>query len=220
VGNKRDLSRETFEREALDHLDSLYAAALRLTRSEADAEDLVQDTFLKAYRFYDRFEAGTNLRAWLHRIQTNTFINRYRRRTRERQAVDGAHAGPVGDGVMSRAAMRAFSQPVAAAERPIVVGEIQAALSELPDDYRVMVLLADVEELSYREIADVVGCPIGTVMSRLHRARKMLQKRLLSQAVQLGIVDDVDGNDEDDEAGRAPVSLAAWRERKTEGSQG
>jgi RNA polymerase sigma-70 factor, ECF subfamily len=220
--SERDASRGTFEREALTHLDSLYSAALRLTRSEADAEDLVQDTFLKAYRFYDRFEAGTNLRAWLHRIQTNTFINRYRRRTRERQAVDGAYAGPVGDGVMSRAAMRAFTQPVAAAERPIVVGEIQRALDELPEDYRMMILLADVEELSYREIADVIGCPIGTVMSRLHRARKLLQKRLVSQAIQLGIIEDDETLEVQTmaEPADAPVSLAAWRERKTEESHG
>jgi len=138
-------AREAFEREALEHLDSLYGAALRLTRSDSDAEDLVQDTFLRAYRFYDRFEAGTNMKAWLHRIQTNTFINRYRRKARERNAVDGAIAQPVGEGVMSRAAIRALSQPVATAERPLLAREIQRALDTLPEDYRVMILLADVE---------------------------------------------------------------------------
>jgi RNA polymerase sigma-70 factor (ECF subfamily) len=220
----RSEERETFEREALAHLDSLYAAALRLTRSESDAEDLVQDTFLKAYRFYDRFEAGTNLKAWLHRIQTNTFINRYRRRTREKNALDGVHGDPVGEGVMSRSAMRALSQPIAAAERPLIVAEIQAALDTLPEDYRVMILLADVEELSYREIAEVVGCPIGTVMSRLHRARKIMQRHLLAQAEALGIVAEslvADGPVEgDDSASGEPVSLDAFREKKARGGRG
>jgi RNA polymerase sigma-70 factor (ECF subfamily) len=205
----RDPEREAFEREALAHLDALYAAALRLTRSPSDAEDLVQDTFLKAYRFYERFEAGTNMRAWLFRIQTNTFINRYRRKTRERNVLDGAHAAPVGEGVMSRAAVRALSQPVAAAERRLLAAEIDRALAQLPEDYRVMILLADVEELSYKEIAEIVGCPIGTVMSRLHRARKMMQKHLVAQAIHLGIVSEVDEDEE-------PVSLDAWRRRREE----
>jgi RNA polymerase sigma-70 factor (ECF subfamily) len=211
-------AREAFEREALEHLDSLYGAALRLTRSESDAEDLVQDTFLRAYRFYDRFEAGTNMKAWLHRIQTNTFINRYRRKTRERNALDGAIAKPVGEGVMSRAAMRALSQPISTAERPLLAREIQNALDTLPEDYRIMILLADVEELSYREIADVVGCPIGTVMSRLHRARKAMQKQLIPQAIDLGIVEVPAEEAEGEQVGEA-VSLDAFRAKKAmEGS--
>ncbi|MEM9190350.1 MAG: sigma-70 family RNA polymerase sigma factor [Myxococcota bacterium] len=204
--------RAAFEQEALEHLDALYAAALRLTRAPSDAEDLVQDTFVKAYRFYDRFEAGTNLKAWLLRIQTNTFINRYRRRVRERDVLDGAHAAPVGEGVMSRAAMRGLSQPLSTAERPIIAREIQRALDELPEDYRMMILLADVEELSYKEIADIVSCPIGTVMSRLHRARKMLQRHLIHQAIELGIVADPAPAGE----ANAPVSLESYRLRKTE----
>jgi len=184
-----DPQRAEFEREAMPHLDSLYGAALRLTRSPSDAEDLVQDTLLRAYRFWDRFEAGTNLKAWLLRIQTNTFINRYRRSVRERKVFDGAMAAPVGEGVMSRSAMRGLEQPVEAAQRGILAEEIQKAIDELPEDHRIMILLADVEELSYKEIADAVGCPVGTVMSRLHRARKGLQKKLLRQAVQMGIVE-------------------------------
>jgi RNA polymerase sigma-70 factor, ECF subfamily len=203
----RDRERVAFEQEALDHLDALYGAALRLTRSPSDAEDLVQDTYLKAHRFHDRFEAGTNLKAWLFRILTNTFINRYRRRTRERDVLDGIDADPVGEGVMSRAAMRALSAPVADAERSLLAQEIQGALDNLPEDYRVMILLADVEELSYKEIAEIVGCPIGTVMSRLHRARKMLQKHLVTQAVELGVI----GPEQEPE--EEPVSLEAWRRR-------
>jgi RNA polymerase sigma-70 factor, ECF subfamily len=183
------LEQEEFARLALEHLDSMYGAAMRLTRSPADADDLVQDAFLKAYRFYDRFEPGTNLRAWLLRILTNTFINKYRRNVRERKVLDGEDAEPVGDGVMSRAAMRALTEPESDAMRAIVSQEIQKALDELSEEHRLMIVLADVEELSYKEIADIVGCPIGTVMSRLHRARKQMQGKLVDQAVEMGIVD-------------------------------
>ena len=185
-----DLARRDFENEALKHLDALYGAAMRYTRSPADAEDLVQDAFVKAYRFYDRFEPGTNMKAWLFRILTNTFINKYRRKTRERRVLEGKSAEPVGDGVMSRAAMRSLTDPVSEAQRGLIHAEIQVALDSLPEDYRVMIVLADIEELSYKEIAEIVGCPVGTVMSRLHRARKKMQKRLVSQAVDLGIIED------------------------------
>jgi RNA polymerase sigma-70 factor, ECF subfamily len=192
-----------FARDALEHMDSLYGAALRLTRSASDAEDLVQDAFLKAYRFYDRFEPGTNMRAWLLRVLTNTFINKYRRTSRERKVLDGEDAEPVGDGVMSRAAMRALTDPVGETMRPMLAREIQAALDELSEEHRLIVVLADVEELSYKEIADIVGCPIGTVMSRLHRARKQMQHRLVGTAIDMGIVEE--------EHVSAPVSLDAYR---------
>ncbi|MBW2550216.1 MAG: sigma-70 family RNA polymerase sigma factor [Deltaproteobacteria bacterium] len=141
-------------------------------------KDLVQDTLVRAYRFYDRFEAGTNFKAWVLRIQMNTFVNRYRRATRERQVFDGPMAVPVGEGVMSRASMRGLTDPVGDAQRRLIAREINRAFEELSDEARAMVLLADVEELSYKEIAEVIGCPIGTVMSRLHRARKQLQVSL------------------------------------------
>jgi RNA polymerase sigma-70 factor (ECF subfamily) len=206
--------RDEFAAEALQHLDSMYASALRLTRSEADADDLVQDAFLKAYRFYDHFEPGTNLRAWLLRVLTNTFINKYRRTTRERKVLDGDEAEPVGDGVMSRAAMRALHDPDGDAMRALVTGEIQKALDELPDEYRLMIVLADVEELSYKEIAEIVGCPIGTVMSRLHRARKQMQAKLVTTALDMGIIEP----DAEADATGEPVSLAAYR--KTRGAAG
>jgi RNA polymerase sigma-70 factor, ECF subfamily len=201
--------RNEFAEEALQHLDSMYAAAMRLTRSDADADDLVQDAFLKAYRFYDHFEPGTNLRAWLLRILTNTFINKYRRSSRERKVLDGEEAEPVGDGVMSRAAMRALHDPDGDAMRALVTAEIQRALDTLPDEYRLMIVLADVEELSYKEIADIVGCPIGTVMSRLHRARKQMQAKLIDTAVDMGIVDP-----KEDTTGEVPVSLDAYRKAR------
>lgn len=215
--------REAFEREAMPHLDALYATALRLTRSPADAEDLVQDSLLKAFRFYESFEAGTNMKAWLLRILTNTFINKYRRATRERRVFDGPLAAPVGEGVMSQAAMRGLSSPVADAQRRLIGEEIQRAVDELPDDHRIMILLADVEELSYKEIADIVGCPVGTVMSRLHRARKSLQSKLVAQAIELGIVAEpavlVDAAEgpADEATSSEPVSLDAWRRKKVAG---
>ncbi len=208
--------RANFEEEALSHLDALYGAALRLTRSPSDAEDLVQDTFVKAYRFYDSFESGTNLKAWLFRIQTNTFINRYRRKTRERAALGGKSAGMVGDGVMSRETMRALRDPSRLADRPLISAEIERALDELPEDYRMVVLLSDVEELAYREIAEILGCPIGTVMSRLHRARKMLRASLVDQAVALGIVEVSSETPQEDVSGKGtPVSIEDYRNRRT-----
>ena len=205
---KSATERRLFEAEARPHLDTLYSTALRLTRSPVDAEDLVQDTLVRAYRFYDRFEAGTNFKAWLLRIQMNAFVNRYRRSVRERQVFEGPMAAPVGEGVMSRATMRGLTDPVGDAQRQLIAREINRAFDELSEDARTMVLLADVEELSYREIAEVIGCPIGTVMSRLHRARKQLQGSLQKHAVQLGIIDS-EADDVDD-----PLSLEAFRSRK------
>jgi RNA polymerase sigma-70 factor, ECF subfamily len=212
----RPPKRAHFEQEAMQHIDSLYATALRLTRSPSDAEDLVQDTLLKAYRFYDKFEAGTNLKAWLLKIETNTFINRYRRKARERKVFDGASAEPVGEGVMSRSAMRGLTHAIDDAQRGLLAREIQGALDSLPHEHRLMVVLADIEELSYKEIADIVGCPIGTVMSRLHRARKSMQQRLIDQAIAMGIVheplESTDGAEGSMVA--APVSLESYRAKK------
>ncbi|MFW5876655.1 MAG: sigma-70 family RNA polymerase sigma factor [Myxococcota bacterium] len=209
----KSAARREFEREALEHLDVMYATALRLTRSANDAEDLVQDALLRAYRFWERFEAGTNLKAWLLKILTNTFINRYRRAKRERDLVEGSHAESAGEGMMSRSAMRSLTHPGDAAQRRLLAREIETALGKLPEDYRMMVVLADVEELSYREIAEVIGCPIGTVMSRLHRARKLMQELLLGQAVDLGIVSAPDPSDEAADPAE-PVSLDAFRRKK------
>lgn len=205
-----DDRRRLFEADARPHLDNLYSAALRLTRSPVDAEDLVQDTLVRAYRFYDRFEAGTNFKAWLLRIQMNAFVNRYRRTARERQVLDGPMAAPVGDGVMGRATMRGLTDPVGNAQRKLIAREIVRAFDGLSEEARAMVLLADVEELAYKEIAEIVGCPIGTVMSRLHRARKQLQASLQEQAVQLGII----SVDEAPNQSPEPVSLEAFRSRK------
>jgi RNA polymerase sigma-70 factor, ECF subfamily len=206
----------SFERDSLSYLPSLLAVAARLTRNTAEGEDLVQDTLVKAMRAKSQFEPGTNLKAWLLRILTNTFINRYRRGSLERSVVDGADADPLWDGWMSTASMEAMRDPESTALRPMLEAEIRAALAELPEDFRLAVLLADVEELSYREISDILGCPIGTVMSRLHRGRRILKMKLIDHARELGIVPDTVASEAEDKARREahPVNLSDYRTRK------
>jgi RNA polymerase sigma-70 factor (ECF subfamily) len=215
-GFRRKSSEErAFEELALEHVDALYGAALRLTRVPSEAEDLVQDALVRAYRFQHHFEPGTNMRAWLLRILTNTFINHYRRSSRERRVLDRDEGSPAGDGVMSRAAMRGLTDAVSVAQQGLLREEILRALDELPDEYRVMIVLADIEELSYKEIAEAVGCPIGTVMSRLHRARKLMQKRLIDQAVDMGIVREPDEESAEDK----PVDLSTYRLKRQGGAR-
>jgi RNA polymerase sigma-70 factor (ECF subfamily) len=158
---------DEFEAEALRHLDALYRTALRMTRSEADAEDLVQETYIRAFRFREQFTLGTNMKAWLFRILTNTFINTYRRMATDR----AASSSP---------------DPEAELLNNVVDTEVTDALEELPEKFRTTVLL-DVEGFSYKEIAEMLSVPIGTVMSRLHRGRKFLQKRLYDLARERGI---------------------------------
>lgn len=185
---KQRASTVEFEKEVLEHLPSLLGVASRLMRNAPESEDLVQDTVLKALRARDQFESGTNLRAWLLKILTNTFINRYRRGGLERSVLDGPDADPLADGWVSASTMESLRDPESQALRPILESEIGKALEELPTDFRLAVVLSDVEDLSYKEISDVMGCPIGTVMSRLHRGRRMLKSRLFDQARSLGIV--------------------------------
>jgi len=208
---KKTPERLDFEADALAHMDALYANALKLTRRPAEAEDLVQETFLKAYRFHDHFERGTNLKAWLFRIQYNTFVNKYRRTTKEQAITQVLGEEGHGHGAVSGASMRALLDAESSVMRPILAREIEQALSRLPLEHREVVLLADVEQLRYKEIAEVLGCPIGTVMSRLHRARKALQQDLLEHAVGLGIVPDSDAD-----STLEPVSLAAYRRERKE----
>jgi RNA polymerase sigma-70 factor (ECF subfamily) len=205
---KRDPLREEFEAEALPHLDALFANALRLTHSRADAEDLVQETVLRAFRFYDRFERGSNVKAWLLRIQYNTFVNRYRRSSKEREIKDRMVNEPSGQDVVSREALRALTDPMGTALRPLVSREIERALAILPEDQRMVIVLADIEELSYKEIASVLGCPIGTVMSRLHRARRALRKHLLEHVEPGAAAEGAQGGGEEAKA----VSLEAYRQ--------
>lgn len=206
-------SLSAFEHDALECLSSLMAVASRLTRNSAEAEDLVQDTFVKAMRAREQFEAGTNLKAWLLKILTNTFINRYRRGSLERSVVEGADADPLSDGWMSTTSMEAMRDPESAALRPMLEAEIQSALNELPEDFRLAVVLADVEELSYKEISDIMGCPIGTVMSRLHRGRRMLKTRLFDHALEFGIIDE-SAVPNREKSVPAPIELSSYRAKR------
>jgi RNA polymerase sigma-70 factor (ECF subfamily) len=185
---------ERFAEDAMPFMDALYTAAMRMTHNAADAEDLVQETFLRGYRGYPRFEEGTNLRAWLYRILTNTFINSYRSKQRRPQESD---LGEVEDLYLYRrlGGLEASQRGRSAEDELMDVvtdAEVKAALDDLPEQFRVAVLLADVEGFSYKEIADILDIPIGTVMSRLHRGRKGLQRLLADFASQRGLaaVDD------------------------------
>jgi len=203
---------DSFTEEALSHMDAMYGVACRLTRNPTEAEDLVQDALVKAIRARDQFNTGTNLKAWMFRILTNTFINKYRRGGLEKSVLEGPDADPLADGWVSASTMRQLREPEQIALRPIVAGEVGKALDALPAEFKLAVVLCDVEEFSYEEIADIMQCPIGTVMSRLHRGRKLLQKSLYSHALAMGIVK---GEDEIFEAKRAePTDLATFRAKK------
>jgi RNA polymerase sigma-70 factor, ECF subfamily len=183
---RRD-TRSEFESLALGHIDSLYATGLRMTRNPGDSEDLVQDTLLAAFRFFDKFEPGTNIKAWLFKILTNTFINKYRKRVREREVrelVDHEET----PSLMSEDVAEKSRDPEAAILGALLSDDVKRALDGVPYDYRMAVVLCDLEEFSYKEIADIMDCPVGTVMSRLHRGRRQLQKTLREYAVEQGIV--------------------------------
>lgn len=217
-------SRADFEREAVPHLSALYSAALRLTRNERDAEDLVQDAMLRAYRFFDTFEAGTNCKAWLFRILTNVFCNRYRERERERVILDEAESSDANMQQFTAGAEATRDVETSLLGR-IVSEDVERALAQVPQDFRLAVILADLEDFSYKEIAEIMECPAGTVMSRLYRGRKILQKLLYDYAVEQGIVDPVRTPREaaDDAAASAnTVDFQAYRRKRGgagEGSQ-
>lgn len=190
-----------FADDAMPFMNQLFATAMRMTRNRADAEDLVQETFLKGYRAYERFEAGTNLRAWLFRILTNNYINTYRKKQRRPFQTD---LEDVQDLYLYR---RLGGSELASIGRSaedvlfdqITDGDIVEALEELPEQYRAAVMLADVEGFAYKEIAEILDIPIGTVMSRLHRGRKKLQEQLYAFGLERGYVDAPDDDPVDDQ---------------------
>ncbi len=179
-------NRQEFEDVVLVHLDSLYNGALRMTRNREDAEDLVQDMVLKALRFFDKFEKGTNIRAWLFTILTNTYINKYRKRIRQPAMVEFKEEQTKMKGHPFRHPIEIAASGQAEAMLELVDDDVKDALDSLPDGFRVVVLLADLEDFSYKEIAEIVGCPLGTVMSRLYRGRRLLRKRLHTYAQGMG----------------------------------
>jgi RNA polymerase sigma-70 factor (ECF subfamily) len=186
-----DERRERFERDAMPLMPQLYSAALRLTRNPSDAEDLVQEAYLRAYRGFGGFTPGTNLKAWLYRILTNTFINNYRKKQRqpvtvlEEEIPDWYLYDHLADGSGGETA----SAEAQVLER-MPDEDVQAALDALPEAFRMAVWLADVEGFAYKEIAEILGIPIGTVMSRLHRGRKSLEKKLWDKVRERGLVRD------------------------------
>lgn len=182
--------KEEFEEVALPHLDALFNLALSLTRRRKDAEDLVQETYLRAFRFFGSYRAGTNVKAWIFRILRNTFINRYRSQRIRPDEIDfgkieATYEQAIEENFLSR------HQPPSPEEIVLdrtLDGEVQHALDQLSEEYRLVVLMALLEEMSYKEIASALSIPLGTVMSRLHRGRKMLQASLLGFAQRTGIL--------------------------------
>ena len=181
-------SRALFEEQALQYMDQLYAAAMRLTRNPADAADLVQETFVKAYQAFGQFQQGTNLKAWLYRIQTNTFINNYRKNQRNpyQGTLDDLEDWQLGNAESATATSGRSAEAEAIDHLPD--SAVKDALQAIPEDFRMAVYFADVEGFSYQEIADIMKTPVGTVMSRLHRGRRMLRDLLADYARERGIV--------------------------------
>ena len=211
---KRRPVAKDFEQEALPHLPALYSAAVRMTRNEKDAEDLVQDTLLRAYRFFDTFQAGTNCKAWLFRIMTNVFCNHYREREREHVVMNEAESSSANLEQFVGGTTEAGDVETALLGR-MVSGDVERALAAVPPDFRMAVILADLEDFSYKEIAEIMDCPAGTVMSRLFRGRKILQELLHDYAVEQGIIQDAKPAEAKDPT--APVDIAAYRRRRGRG---
>ncbi|RDV40080.1 RNA polymerase subunit sigma-24 [Bradymonadaceae bacterium TMQ3] len=183
---------EGFEETALTHLDELYATALRYTKNEKDAEDLVQETFIKAYTNWHRFEQGTNCRAWLFTILTNTFINKYRRKKKEREILNADDLRPIEENFFDRERTEFYNSPERESVQKSFTSELQDALEQLSDEFRTVVVLADLNDFSYKEIAHILDCPVGTVMSRLFRGRKMMRELLVETAYERGIIRDME----------------------------
>ncbi len=209
---------ETFEDLLESNLTGLYRVALSLTKNPVLAEDLVHDTCVRALRFKDRFEMGTNFRAWIFTVQHHTFIHRYRRKKREREILEGATRGDVQHQFTSDQARAKAMDPENAYLDSLLSDDVLVALEAIPADYRMVVTLCDLEGLSYKEIADIIEAPVGTVMSRLYRGRRLLEKRLRHVAIERGILKADSGDSQTTESADAiepstVVELKKYRRR-------
>lgn len=200
---------QQFEAEAMPHARALYGAAMRLTRSPDDAADLVQETYLKAFRAFDQFEPGTNCKAWLFRILTNAFINKYRRRVKEREILEGEHQQSAEENLVHLPSKKTTLDPEGALMDKSLGDEVLKALDKVPVDFKTVVILSDIEGFSYKEIADICDIPVGTVMSRLFRGRRILQEQLFAYAVETGVLKPtMDGGE------TGPLQLDDYRKRR------
>ena len=205
-----DEARADFKREALTHMEALYRTALYMTRKPEAAQDLVQETYLKAHRFWHRYQPGTNCKAWLFRILTNTFINQNRRKTRIFTDIDDVGIDVSSSPIYQQSSF--YGTPESTYLRQLFPEHVQAAVESLPESFRIPVILADLQDFSYKEIAEMMDCPVGTVMSRLFRGRKKLQEILFEYAVDQGIIAKKDAED-----ASGTISLEAYRARKSSG---
>lgn len=217
---------DAFHREALPHLDALYGTALKLTKDEQDAEDLVQETILKAFRYFDKYENGTNCKAWLFKIMHNTFINRYRKSQKRKEYLVDDDYRPLQERAEAPE-QHPFVDEIDGEEEmyhKLFGDEVSRALSQVPVDFRMVVLLADLQDFAYKEIAEIMDCPIGTVMSRLYRGRRMLREQLAQYATEEGVVDpevldeelleQLEDASEDEENSEQPTDLNDYRKKR------
>lgn len=217
---KQELLYADFYREAVPHTESLYATALRLTKNADDAEDLVQETMLKAFRYFDKYEQGTNCKAWLFKIMTNTFINRYRKQQKRKEFLVDEDFRPLQERAEAPD-VNPFVDDIADESSlyfKLFGDEVATALAEIPVDFRMVVILADLQDFAYKEIAEIMECPIGTVMSRLYRGRRMLQARLGQYAQRNGYIQAQAAEPAPQEEVAAPenvTSLSDYKRRKT-----
>jgi RNA polymerase sigma-70 factor (ECF subfamily) len=208
---KPPTSQETFEDLIQVHLDGLYGAALRYTRQPQAAEDLVHDTVVRALRFKESFEMGTNFKAWIYTILTNTFIHKYRRSQREREILNGTTRRDVESRLHSEESREAAHNPENSYLRDMLSDDVLAALDDLPEDYRTVIVLCDLEGLSYKQIAEAIDRPVGTVMSRLYCGRRTLETKLRGLAKERGIIK---GDSESDSESDKVLDMNRFRRRR------
>ena len=207
LGNKRREKEQRFANEAMPHMDTLFRGAFYLTKREAEAEDLVQETYLKAFKSFDSFKPGTNCKAWLYRIMTNTFLNSRRKNKRVDLFVDNNAPGDY-EAYLNDPSTLAKMDPEANFLDRTLSPKVKSALESLPPDFRAAIVLCDLQEFSYKEVADILGCPTGTVMSRIYRGRNLLKKKLVEHAVETGLLKPRGEHERD------TPSLEAFRQKK------